>query len=166
MRFRRASLALAVLAVVGLGVAGTASSAGTQPVTATTAGAMPSTTTCTDPVQKGNVTFVHCTNGQETWSGDITGHGTYSYDRVKNLTTGARNVINGIETITNASIRGTGVGTLYSRWNENDLPAGSSAPDTFHIQQSFQGGTGSFTNAHGSIRFNTDLNAYVGQLGF
>jgi hypothetical protein len=166
MRFRRASVAGAFLAVVGLSVAGTASSAGTQPVTATTTGVIPSTTTCTPPVQKGNVTFVHCTNGQETWSGDITGDGTYSYDRVTNLTTGARNVVNGVETIANASIRGTGVGTLYSRWNENDLPANSSAPDTFHIEQSFQGGTGSFIKAHGSIRFNIDLNAYVGQVGF
>jgi hypothetical protein len=166
VRFRRASLVVAFLAVVGLCVAGIASSAGTQAVTATATGVIPSTTTCTPPVQKGNVTFVHCTNGQETWAGDITGHGTYSYDRVTNLTTGARNVINGVETIENASIRGTGSGTLYSRWNENDLPAGSSAPDTFHIEQSFQGGTGTFTKAHGSVRFNTDLNAYVGQVGF
>ncbi|HSC85806.1 MAG TPA: hypothetical protein VLC09_00985 [Polyangiaceae bacterium] len=109
---------------------------------------------------------MHCINGQETWAGDISGHGTYSYDRVTNLTTGARNVINGVETIENACIRTTCGGTLYSRWNENDLPAGSSAPDTFHIEQSFQGGTGPFTQAHGSVRFNTDLNAYVGQVGF
>src|ERR1700675_4301670 len=160
MRFRRASLALAVLAVVGLGVASTASSAGTQPVTATTTG-IPNTTTCTTPVQKGNVTFVHCIGGKETWSDDIRGDGTYSYDRVTNLTTGARNVINGVETIANACIGTTCGGTLYSRWNENDLPAGSSAPDTFHIEQSFQGGTGNFTKAHGSVRFNTDLNAYA-----
>ena len=65
MRIRRASLAVAFLAVVGLSVAGIASSAGTQAVTATTAGVSPSTTTCTPAVQKGNVTFVHCTNGQE-----------------------------------------------------------------------------------------------------
>ena len=165
MRFRRAPLALAVLAVVGLGVAGTASSAGTQPVTATTAGADPSTTTCTLPVQKGNVTFVHCTNGQETWSGDITGLGIYSYDRVTNLKTGVRNVINGVETIENACVLGICGGTLYSRWNENDLPTDTSAPVTFHIEQSFQGGTGAFTNAHGSIRYDTVLGAYVGQVG-
>ena len=157
---------MAFLAVIGLCVAGTASSAGTQPVVATAEVADPSTTTCTPPVQKGQVTFEHCTGGTETWSGDITGLGTYSYDRVTNLKSGVRNVINGVETIENACIRTTCGGTLFSRWNENDLPADSSAPDTFHIEQSFQGGTGPFTKAHGSIRFNIDLNAYVGQVGF
>ena len=165
MKLGRASLALAVLAVVGLGVAGTASSAGTQPVTATTTGADPSTTTCTAPIQKGNVTFVHCENGSEEWTGDITGNGTYSYDRVTNLRTGARNVVNGFETITNACVLDVCGGTLYSRWNENDLPTDTSAPVTFHIEQSFQGGTGSFTKAHGSIRYDTVLGAYVGQVG-
>ena len=136
-------------------------------MTATTTG--PSTTTCTPPIQKGNVTFVHCTNGTEEWTGDITGHGAYSYDRVTNLTTNAMNVINGVETITNACVLGTCGGTLYSRWNENDLPdlpEGSSAPVTTHIEQSFQGGTGPFTKAHGSIRYDAVLGAYVGQVGF
>lgn len=92
MRFGRASLALAFLAVVGLCVAGTASSAGTQPVTATTVTVTGAT--CSTPVQKGNVTVQHCTDGKETWIGDITGNGTYSYDRIKNLTTGVRVVVN------------------------------------------------------------------------
>ena len=48
MRFGRASLVLAFLAVIGLGVAGTASSEGTQPVTATTVTVTGAT--CSDPV--------------------------------------------------------------------------------------------------------------------
>ena len=66
MRFGRASVAGAFLAVVGLSVAGTASSAGTQAVTATATGVSPSTTTCTATRTEGNVMFVHCTNGKET----------------------------------------------------------------------------------------------------
>jgi hypothetical protein len=54
--------------------------------------------TCSDPVQNGNVTVTHCTGGVETWLGDITGTGTYSYDRKVNLTTGVRTVTNGVET--------------------------------------------------------------------
>ena len=56
MRFGRASLALTFLAVIGLCVAGTASSAATQRVTASTT--LEEGSTCTPPVQKGNVTSV------------------------------------------------------------------------------------------------------------
>ena len=67
MRFGRASLALAFLAVVGLCVAGTASSAGTQPVTATTTTVQ--NATCSVTAQKGNIVVSHCTGGVETWVG-------------------------------------------------------------------------------------------------
>jgi hypothetical protein len=157
MRFGRASLALAFLAVIGLCVAGTASSAGTQPVTATADLDQP--TTCSAPVQIGNVTRSHCTNS-ETWSGDISGHGFYSYDRVTSLSSGTSVLLNGVETIFNACVLGTCGGSLYSRWNEQDLSTGS-----FHIEQSFLGGTGAFTNAHGSIRFNVALDEFQGQVG-
>jgi hypothetical protein len=158
MRVGRTSLTVAFLAVVGLGVAGTASSAGTQPVTATTNGTQAAT--CSAPVQKGNVTLTHCTGGMEEWTGDISGIGTYSYDRITNLTSGTRVVVNGVETIDNACVLGTCGGSLYSRWNENDLPSGS-----LTIEQSFQGGTGNFTNAHGSVRIDPVTFAYSGQVG-
>jgi hypothetical protein len=50
----------------------------------------------------GNMTVQHCTDGVEEWTGDITGIGTYSYDRIINLTTGVRVVVNGVETIEDA----------------------------------------------------------------
>lgn len=159
MRFGRASLTLAFLAVVGLCMVGTASGAGTQPVTATTTTLQ--SATCSTPVQIGNVTRTHCTGGIEEWSGDITGIGTYSYDRITNLTSGTRVVVNGVETIDDACVLGTCGGSLYSRWNEPDLPTGS-----LHIEQSFQGGTGNFTKAHGSIRLVDTVNfVYAGQVG-
>jgi hypothetical protein len=145
MRFGRASLALAFLAVFGLSVAGTASSAGAKPVTATTTTV--TNATCTVPVQNGNVAVTHCTGGAEDWTGDITGRGTYSYDRRVNLTTGVRTVTNGVETIVNACVRGVCGGSLFSRWNENDLKSGD-----LKLEQSFQGGTGALSKAHGSIR--------------
>jgi len=159
MRFRRASLVLAFLAVTGLCVAGPASSAGAQPVTATTATV--SNATCSTPVQKGNVTVTHCTGGVETWFGDITGTGTYSYDRIVNLTTGVRVVVNGVETIDNACVLGTCGGSLYSRWNQNDLPSGD-----LRLEQSFRGGTGAFAKAHGSIRVVDPVNfVFSGRVG-
>ena len=148
MRFGRTSLALPFLAVVGLCVAGTASSAGTQPVTVQTT--FVSGTTCSAPVQTGNVTRKHCTGGVETWAGDITGTGTYSYDRVTNLTSGAVITVDGVETIADACVLGICGGDLYSRWIQQTLPAG--APASRHIEQSFNGGTGNFAKAHGSIR--------------
>jgi hypothetical protein len=158
-RFRRASLVLALLAVVGLCVAGTASGAGAQPVTATTVTL--TSATCTTPVQKGNVTVTHCTGGVEEWFGDITGIGTYSYDRIVNLTTGVRVVVNGVETIDNACVLGVCGGSLFSRWNENDLRSGD-----LKLEQSFRGGTGAFTKAHGSIRVVDPVNfVFSGQVG-
>jgi hypothetical protein len=157
MRLRRASLALGFLVVTGLSAAGTASAAGTQPVTATTTGV--TRATCSAPVLKGNVSVKHCTGGVETWSGDITGTGTYYYDSVTNLTTGVRTVGDGVETIANACVLGTCGGTLYTRWNEQDLPTAS-----FHIEQSFQGGTGPFVRAHGSIQTSTGV--FTGNVGF
>jgi len=168
MRLQRVSLAIAFLAVIGLCVAGTASSAGTQPVTATTNFLV--SATCSTPVKKGNVEMTHCTNGVEEWVGDITGIGTYSYDRITNLTTGVRTVRNGVETIAdgcvlgvcaNACVLDTCGGTLYTRWNENDLKSGD-----FKLEQSFQGGTGAFTHAHGSIRVTVpDTFTFTGQVG-
>jgi hypothetical protein len=157
MRFGRASLLLASLAVIGLCVAGTASGAGTRPVTATTATV--TSATCSTPVQKGNVTVTHCTGGVETWFGDITGTGTYSYDRIVNLTTGVRVVVNGVETIDDACVLGTCGGSL--RWNENDLCSGD-----LKLEQSFRGGTGAFTKAHGSIRVVDPVTfVFSGQVG-
>ena len=169
MRLGRASLALAFLAVTALGVAGTGSSAaGTQPVTTTTITLQ--SATCSPPVQKGNVEMTSCSGGVEEWVGDITGIGTYSYDRIKNLTTEVRTVRNGIETITDGCFLGTCAeacvldtcgGTLYSRWNENDLKSGD-----LKLEQSFQGGTGAFTHAHGSIRVtDPDTFTFTGQVG-
>jgi hypothetical protein len=159
MRFGRASLVLAFLAVIGLCVAGTAGSAGTKPVTATTTTDI--SATCSDPVQNGKVTVTHCTGGVETWSGDITGTGTYSYDRRVNLKTGVRTVTNGVETIDNACVLGVCGGSLFSRWNENDLKSGD-----IKLEQSFQGGTGAFTNAHGSIRVVDPVSfTFSGQVG-
>ncbi len=159
MRYGRASLLLAFLAVIGLWVAGTASGAGTKHVTATTVTV--TNATCSTPVQKGNVTVTHCTGGVETWSGDITGTGTYSYDRRVNLTTGVRTVVNGVETIDNACVLGTCGGSLFSRWNENDLRSGD-----LKLEQSFRGGTGAFTKAHGSIRVVDPVNfIFSGQVG-
>ncbi len=159
MRFGRASLALAFLAVAGLCVAGGASSAGAKPVTATTTTV--TNATCTDPVQNGNVTVTHCTGGVEDWTGDIIGRGTYSYDRRVNLTTGVRTVTNGVETIVNACVLDVCGGSLFSRWNENDLKSGG-----LKLEQSFRGGTGNFTKAHGSIRVvDPDLFIFSGQVG-
>ena len=156
---RRRLLVVVATAVVGLCAAAPASGAGTQPVTTTTT--LVHGVTCSAPVQKGNVAIRHCTDGEETWSGDITGTGIYSYDDLTNLTTGVRVVGNGVETIYNACVLGTCGGTLYSRWNEQDLPTGS-----FHIEQSFQGGTGPFAHAHGSIQIDPVLgNVYTGQVG-
>jgi hypothetical protein len=148
MRLGRPSLALAFLAVVGLCVVGTASSAGAQHVTTQTKAG--DAATCTTPVQKGNVTFKHCTGGTETWFGDITGSGTYSYDRITNLTTNVRISMNAVETISNACVLGVCGGDLYSTWVQVSLPAG--APDSRRLEQGFTGGTGPFANAHGSIR--------------
>lgn len=159
MRLQRVSLAVAFVAVIGLCVAGTASSAGTQPVTATTIFLVPAT--CSTPVKKGNVEMTHCTGGIEEWVGDITGIGTYSYDRITNLETGVRTVRNGVETIVDACVLDTCGGTLFTRWNENDLKSGD-----VKLEQSFQGGTGAFTKAHGSIRV-TDVATFTftGQVG-
>jgi hypothetical protein len=138
---------------------GTASSAGTRPVTTTTTTVQ--SATCSAPVQEGNVAVSHCTGGVETWSGDITGTGTYSYDKIVNQTTGVRVTVNGVETIDNACVLGTCGGSLYARWNENDLMSGD-----FKIEESFQGGTGAFTQAHGSIRLTDTVNfVYSGQVG-
>ena len=94
-------------------------------------------------------------------SGDITGTGTYSYDKIVNQTTDVRVTLNGVETIANACVLGVCGGSLYSRWNENDVPSGA-----IKIEQSFQGGTGAFTKAHGSIRVVDDVNfIYSGQVG-
>jgi hypothetical protein len=159
MRFGRASLALTFLAVIGLCVTGTASSAGSQRVTASTT--LVQGSTCSAPVQKGNVTLEHCTGGIETWTGDITGTGIYSFDRVTNLSSGTAVLLNGVETIFNACVLGTCGGNLYSKWHEHDQRSGS-----FLIEQSFHGGTGPFTRAHGSIRIvDLDLSVYTGQLG-
>jgi hypothetical protein len=159
MRLGRASLALAFLAVIALGVASTASSAGTRPVTTTTTTL--TSASCSEPVQKGNVTVQHCTGGVEEWTGDITGIGTYSYDRIINLRTGVRVVVNGVETIEDACVLDTCGGDLYSRWNENDLSSGD-----IKLEQSFLGGTGAFTKAHGSIRVTDPVNfVFTGQVG-
>jgi len=159
MRFGRASLVLAFLAVTGLCVAAAASGAGAKPVTATTVTI--TNATCTPPVQNGNVTVQHCFGGVEDWVGDITGRGTYSYDRRVNLTTGVRTVTNGVETIVNACVLGVCGGSLFSRWNENDLKSGD-----LKLEQSFRGGTGAFTKAHGSIRVvDPDNFVFSGQVG-
>jgi hypothetical protein len=159
MRFGRASLVLAFLAVVGLSVAGIASGAGAQPVTATTVTL--TSATCTTPEQMGKVTVTHCTGGVEEWFGNITGIGTYSYDRIVNLTTGVRVVVNGVETIDDACVRGVCGGSLFSRWNENDLKSGD-----LKLEQSFLGGTGAFTKAHGSIRVvDPDSFTFSGRVG-
>jgi len=162
MRFGRASVALGLLCVVGLCVAGTASSAATQRVTARTAFVLGSTT-CTPPAPKAqNLTVEHCTGGVETWTGDITGTGHYSFDRVTNLSSGTAVLTNGVEVIEDACVLGTCGGILFSKWHEHDLKSGS-----FLIEQSFHGGTGPFANAHGSIRIvDLDLSEYTGQLGF
>ena len=155
---RRLFVSIAIV-VIGLSAATPASGAGTRPVTATTV--TESGATCTDPpVQKGNVEIRHCSGGVETWSGDITGLGVYSYDSVTNLKTGVRVVMNGVETIYNACVLGVCGGDLYSRWNEQDLKSG-----TTHIEQSFQGGTGALAKAHGSIRNRPVTFAYSGQVG-
>ena len=157
--FGRASPVLAFLAVVGLLVAGTASAGGTKPVTATTV--TTKNAACTPAVTVGNTTITHCTGGEEDWVGDITGHGTYSYDRRENLTTGVRTVTNGVETITDACVRDVCGGTLFSRWNENDLKSGD-----LKLEQSFRGGTGAFTQAHGSIRVTDPASfTFTGQVG-
>jgi len=160
MRLGRSSLALTFLAVIGLCVAGTASSAGSERVTASTT--LQQGATCSTPVQKGNVTREHCANGIEIWSGDITGIGIYEYDKVTNLSSGTAVLQNGVETIFNACVLGTCGGDLHSKWHEHDQRSGS-----FLIEQSFHGGTGPFTRAHGSIRIvDLDLSVYTGQLGF
>jgi hypothetical protein len=162
MRFRRASLALGLLTVVGLCVVGAASSAGTQRVTARTT-FVAGSTTCTAPAPKAqNLTVEHCTGGVEMWEGDITGTGRYSFNRVKNLSSGTAVLTNGVEIIEGACVLDTCGGDLYSKWHEHDQESGS-----FLIEQSFHGGTGPFTRAHGSIRIvDLDLSEYTGQLGF
>jgi len=125
MRFRRAPMALGLLAVVGLSVAGTASSAATQSVTARTT-FVPGSTTCTPPAPKAqNLTVEHCTGGEETWTGDITGTGHYSFDRVTNERSGTAVLMNGVEVIEGACVLGTCGGDLYSIWNEHDQRSGS-----------------------------------------
>jgi hypothetical protein len=109
----------------------------------------------------GQVTVQHCTGGVEEWTGDITGIGTYSYDRIINLKTGVRVVVNGVETIEDACVLDVCGGDLYSRWNENDLKSGD-----IKLEQSFLGGTGVFVNAHGSIRVTDPVNfVFTGQVG-
>lgn len=160
MKPGRASFTLAFLAVIGLCVAGTASSAGTQRVTAATE--LVSASTCTTVEEKGPLTIEHCTGGVEEWTGDITGTGTYSFDRITNNESGTAVLKNGVETITDACVLGTCGGSLFSIWHEHDLKSGS-----FLIEQSFHGGTGPFAKAHGSIRIvDLDLSVYTGQLGF
>jgi hypothetical protein len=160
MRFRRASLAVVLLAAIGLCVTSTASSAAAQPVTVTAD--VQGDPVCSPPVQTGNVTRSHCEN-DELWSGDITGHGFYSYDLVENLKSGVLTYQNAVETIfvTDCVFLDPCVGELYARWNEQDIPTGS-----FHIEQSFLGGIGPFTNAHGSIRYNIADEEYQGRIGF
>jgi hypothetical protein len=137
-----------------------ASGGAAQRVTATTT--LVTGSTCTTPVQKGKVTVQHCTGGIETWSGDITGTGVYSFDRITNLASGTAVLINGVETIEDACVLGTCGGDLFSKWHEHDQRSGS-----FLIEQSFHGGTGPFARAHGSIRIvDLDLSVYTGQLGF
>jgi hypothetical protein len=52
-------------------------------------------------------------------------------------------------------------GVLHSRWNENDLKSGA-----LKLEQSFQGGTGAFSRAHGSIRVVDPVNfIFAGQVG-
>jgi hypothetical protein len=162
MKPGRASFTLAFLAVIGLCVASTASSAGTQRVTASTTFVVGSTT-CTPPAPKAqNLTVEHCTGGKEMWTGDITGTGFYSFDRVTNLASGTAVLMNGVETIKAACVLGTCGGDLFSKWHEHDQESGS-----FLIEQSFHGGTGPFAKAHGSIRIvDLELSVYTGQLGF
>ena len=162
MRLGRAPAALGLLAVVGLCVAGTASSAATQRVTARTT-FLAGSTTCTPPAPKAQkLTVEHCTGGVETWAGDITGTGQYSFDRVTNLASGTTVLTNGVEVIEGACVLGTCGGDLYSIWHEHDQRSGS-----FLIEQSFHGGTGPFARAHGSIRIvDLDVSEYTGQLGF
>ena len=124
MRFGRAPAALGLLAVVGLCVAGTASSAATQRVTARTT-FVPGSTTCTPPAPKAqNLTVEHCTGGVETWTGDITGTGKYSFDRITNLASGTAVLVNGVEVIEGACVLRTCGGDLYSKWHEHDQRSG------------------------------------------
>jgi hypothetical protein len=156
MRLARSLVALVSMVAMSLCATGTASAAGTRPVTTSTETVTEAT--CSAPVQKGNVLISTCTGGVETWSGDITGTGRYSYEKIVNQTNEVRVTRNGVETIEEACVLGTCGGTLYTRWNEN-----VSASEATKIEQSFQGGTGPFTKAHGSIRLVGPV--YLGQVG-
>jgi hypothetical protein len=70
-------------------------------------------------------------------------------------------VVNGVETIDNACVLGVCGGSLFSRWNENDPRSGD-----LKLEQSFRGGAGVFTKAHGSVRvIDPDNFVFSGQVG-
>jgi len=139
-------------AVMGLalsipGVAGAA----TIPVTGTIA--TTSEGTCGDFVQTGEMFRVHCEGVTETWTGGISGTGTFTLDVAVNAVSGEV-IGSGSETFVGCV--DTNCGTLT--WDFHS--SGKTDLTTFidissHGEQHFTGGTGDLAGASGSVRFST-----------
>src|SRR5262245_19232770 len=139
-------------AVMGLalsipGVAGAA----TIPVTGTISHG--SDGTCGDFVQTGEMFRVHCEGGTETWTGGISGTGTFTLDVAVNAVSGEV-IGSGSETFVGCV--DTNCGTLTWEFHSS----GKTDLTTFidissHGEQHFTGGTGDLAGASGSVRFST-----------
>jgi hypothetical protein len=135
------------LALVMPGVAGAA----TIPATGTFFGA--SEGTCGDFVQTGVMFRVHCEGITETWTGDISGTGTFTLDLAVNAVSGEI-VGSGSEIFVGCV--DANCGTLT--WDY--YYSGKTDPTTFidietHGEQHFTGGTGDLAGESGSVRFSS-----------
>jgi hypothetical protein len=145
-------LVLVAGAVVGLalvtpGVAGAA----TIPVTGTFFGT--SDGTCGDFVQTGVIFREHCDGFKETWTGDISGTGTFTVDLAVNVANGEIHE-SGSETFVGCV--DTNCGTLtwdYHDSGKTDFTTGIDIET--HGEQHFTGGTGDLAGASGSVRFSS-----------
>lgn len=149
MKLARISLVPAAVAAL-MFVATNAANAATVSVAGTTVET--SQGICGEPAWTGMVGTIHCVEKTETWTGDISGTGTFDEAISLNLVTGEIRV-SGTAVITDACVDGY-CGTLESTWHGSgrfDLETG--AVILIEGQQRFTGGTGDLDGAKGSIRF-------------
>jgi hypothetical protein len=150
MKIARASLGVALGVALGAVLAGTSvANAATVRVTGTSFETSPGT--CGEPTLTGMVLRIQCDEKKETWSGDISGTGTFDEAISLNLVTGEIRV-NGTEIITDACVDGR-CGTLESTWHGSgrlDLETG--AVILIQGEQRITGGTGSLDGAKGSLK--------------
>jgi len=152
MKIARASLGVALGVALGavLVLAGSSvANAATVRVTGTSFETSPGT--CGEPTLTGMVLWIQCDEKKETWSGDISGTGTFDEAISLNLVTGEIRV-NGTEIIADACVDGR-CGTLESTWHGSgrlDLETG--AVILIQGEQRITGGTGSLDGAKGSLK--------------